>query len=397
MDTVGGPLGFGTGVTGTASANPGQLPVVQLSGSGAGLPTISGRNPASYITPASPQGNGFIPYTPYNLPMMNGWQWTAGVQRRLPARMVVEAQYAGNHWENQMFEADINQVPTNKLGDGQTARPYPQFSGIGIGSGGSRTGVYSGESNYNAVSVLLHKPFGYGLSAEFAYTWSQLRDDMDSSGWGNQFGSVYYQAVNPAANYAPSNFDRPNAVKGELVYAIPLGRGHEYLNSAVGDAVLGGWHVSSAFIAESGSPFTVVMNSATPDGSLSNGGALYPNLVGNPAAIDQSLNTWYNQLAYAAPAPNTFGNNKRNSLRGPDVTDLDLSLAKDWSIPAWERGKLQLRMDAVNFLNHPSFRNPSNSLNPSALTSGIPDPSVGQITATTITGRTIQLSARFSF
>ena len=396
MDTVGGPLGFGTGITGTASANPGQAPVVQLSGTGAGLPTISGTNPASYITPANPQGNGFIPYTPYNLPIMSGWQWTVGVQRRLPANMVVELQYVGNHWNNEEFLADINQVPASKLGGGQAARPYPQFSGIGIGSGGSRTGLYTGKSNYEAVSVVLKKPFGYGLSADFAYTWSQLKDDMDSSGWGEQFGAVYYQdAYNPSANYAVSNFDRPNSVKGALVYAIPLGKGHQYLNSALADVVLGGWQASTAFLAASGTPFTLIMNSSTPSGALD--GNLYPNRVGSPQAIDQSLNTWYNQLAFAAPAVNTFGNNPRNSVRGPDLTDVDFSLAKNWSVPRWERGKLQLRMDATNFFNHPSFRNPSNSLNPIALTSGVPDPSVGRISATTITGRSVQLSARFSF
>jgi hypothetical protein len=124
---------------------------------------------------------------------------------------------------------------------------------------------------------------------------------------------------------------------------------------------------------------------------------LYPNLVGNPQALSQSIHTWYNQLAFAAPAPFTFGNNPRNSLRGPDLTDVDLSLAKDWTIPDWERGKLQLRMDATNFFNHPSFQNPSNSLNPSALSSGVADPSVGKISSTTITGRSIQLSLRFSF
>jgi len=76
MDTVGGPLGFGTGVTGTLSANPGDPPAIQLSGTGAGLPIIAGRDPATYITPANPQGNGFNTLTPYNLPIMNGWQWT---------------------------------------------------------------------------------------------------------------------------------------------------------------------------------------------------------------------------------------------------------------------------------------------------------------------------------
>jgi hypothetical protein len=54
-------------------------------------------------------------------------------------------------------------------------------------------------------------------------------------------------------------------------------------------------------------------------------------------------------------------------------------------------------MDATNFFNHPSFQNPSNSLNPIALTSGVPDPSVGRISGTTITGRSLQLSARLWF
>jgi len=46
--------------------------------------------------------------------------------------MVVEGQYVGSHWDNLHFEADINQVPADKLGGGQAARPFPQFSSIGI-------------------------------------------------------------------------------------------------------------------------------------------------------------------------------------------------------------------------------------------------------------------------
>jgi hypothetical protein len=394
MDTVGGPLGFGSGVTGTASTASTTTPVVQLSGTGAGLPIVAGRNPALY----NGQGNGFIPYTPYDLPIMDGWQWTASVQRRLPANMVAEGQYVGNHWENMHFEADINQVPANKLGGGQAARPFPQYLGIGIGSGGARTGLYKGVSNYEAIQALLHKPFGNGLALEAAYTYSRLKDDMDTSGWGNQFGSVYYQdAYNPHANYALSNFDRPHAFKGSVVYSVPVGKGHQYMNSTWADAALGGWQASASWLTTSGAPFTVIMNNATPSGALCNGCALYPNLVGNPHASNQSINQWFNQLAYAPPSVDTFGNNKRNSLRGPRLSDVDFSLAKTWGLPGWEQGKLQLRMDAINVLNHPSFRNPSNNLNPTALVSGTPDPSVGKITATTITGRILQLSARFSF
>jgi hypothetical protein len=319
----------------------------------------------------------------------------------LPANVVLEGQYVGSHWENLHFEADINQVPANALGGGQNARPFPQFAAIGPGAGGARTGLYNGVSNYHAAQVLLRKPFSYGLTADLSYTWSRLKDDMDTSGWGNQFGSVYYQdAYNPAANYAASNFDRPNVFKGNLVYSVPLGRGHQYLSSPLADAALGGWQASASWVAESGAPFTVIMNSPTNSGALCdpNGGtcAWYPDLVGNPHVSHHSINQWFNQFAYAQPATNTFGNNKRNSLRGPRLTDVDFSLAKTWGLPGWEQGKLQLRMDALNVLNHPSFRNPFNKLNP-ASTPQNPDLSVGQITATTITGRIVQLSARFSF
>jgi hypothetical protein len=124
---------------------------------------------------------------------------------------------------------------------------------------------------------------------------------------------------------------------------------------------------------------------------------LYPNLVGDPQVSNPSIDRWFKQLAYAVPAVNTFGNNKRNSLRGPRLSDVDFSLAKSWGLPGWEQGKLQLRMDAINVLNHPSFRNPNHNLNPSALATQTPDPIVGNISGTTITGRIVQLLARFSF
>ena len=418
-DTVGGVMGFGSAcgspglcdAVGSTTTTSTTTPVVQLSGSGSALPVVTGaatRNPLTYITPANPQGSGgTIPYTPYNLPIQNGWQWTAGVQRTLPGNMVAEAQYVGSHWENMMFEADINQLPANKLGGTQVDRPYPQFSGIGVGAGGSRTGQYSGISNYQAASFQLHKPMGYGLAAELSYTWSRLKDDMDDSGWGEQFGNVYYQdAFNPAANYAVSNFNRPNSLKGTLFYAVPFGKGHQFLSSALGDAVLGGWQASGDFEAESGTPITVVMNNPSNDGSLgstdgNNQAALYPNLAsnGNPNAGGHSIKQWFNQQAYVAPPINTFGTNPRNSLTGPDFVFFDFSLAKSWSLPGWERGKIQLRMDAENIFNHPAFQNPSNTLNPAALAPGAtPDPSVGEITGTDGNyGRTIQLAGRFSF
>ena len=416
-DTVGGPMGFGSGALGSANvATTSTTPVATLSQPGFGtLPIIQGaaaRNPLTYITPAAatgPQGSGgSLPYTPWDLPIQNGWQWMGSVQYRLPGNMVAEGQYVGAHWENMMFLADINQLSVANLGftdpggidahGYNSKRPYPQFSGIGVGSGGSRTGTYNGISNYDSASFMLHKPMSYGLALEAAYTWSVLKDDMDDSGWGEQFGDAFYQdAYNPSANYAKSNLNRPNVLKGTVLYQIPLGRGHQYLSSDIGDAVLGGWEASGDYIAESGTPFTLFMDDPANNGSLGssdgNGeSAWYPNRTGNPGS-GGNLNAWFNQQAYASPAFNTFGKEPRNSLTGPGMVWFDFSLAKSVSMPGWEAGKLQIRMDANNIFNHPAFSLPNSKIDHSNFS----DTSVGKITGTDGGGRVIQLSARFSF
>ncbi len=393
MDVDGSPIGFGTANGGSTSANPGQPPVATLSGSGAGLPFVmASRDPGAY----NGQGGGNIPYMPYHTPVGRIYQWSASVQRQFGNSLVAEAAYVGSHGNGLEFQSDINQVPANKLGLGQAARPYPQYLGIGPSVPGGLTGSFNNISNYDSLQLSAKKRFGRGLSAEVNYTWAKMLDDQDTSGWGSHYGNAPYQdAFTPSNNYGLSNFSIPQAVKGYVVYAIPLGKGHAFLNHGITDAVLGGWQASSLFVAQSGAPFTVTMASSTDSGALD--GAWYPNLVGNPHLPHPTINQWFNQLAYATPATNTFGNNGRNTLRGPDLTSVDFSLAKTFRIPGFERGGLQIRMDSTNILNHPSFGQPNAVLTSAALASGVPNPSVGQITTTTVPGRFFQLGARFSF
>jgi hypothetical protein len=393
MDVDGSPLGFGTASGGSTSANPGQPPVAILSGTGAGLPYVRAATGAGDY---NGQGGGNIPYMPYNLPVGRVYQWTASVQRQLAGGVVAEVAYVGSRGTGLEFQEDINQLPANKLGQGQAARPFPQYVGIGPSVPGGLTGSFDNYSNYDALQVILRKRLSRGLSAEFNYVWSKMLDEQDTSGWGSHYGNgVYQDAFNPQANYALSNFDVPQAFKGFLVYVLPLGKGHLYLNNGVGDAVLGGWQISPQFIVQSGNPFTVTMNSNVGSGALD--GSWYPNVVGNPSASNQSINQWFNQLAYATPLTNTFGSDGRNTLRGPDLVTANFSLAKTFRIPKWERAGLQIRLDASNIFNHPGFGPPNASLSAASLASGVPNPAIGQITTTTVNGRYMQLAARFSF
>ena len=100
----------------------------------------------------------------------------------------------------------------------------------------------------------------------------------------------------------------------------------------------------------------------------------------------------------------TFGDSRRNSLNGPGLTNVNFSLGKSFAI--WEQVHLQIRADASNLLNHPSFALPGSALTVCSLDKNGNLPSgcsaVGAVAAgsstirgETIGGRHMQLGARF--
>jgi hypothetical protein len=373
-------VGFGSGIRGS-EANTDQVnPLFQLSNPSPPLNLVVG-GPAT-DTPGAYNGQN-VYYYPYHTPIAHSYQWSFSLQHQFAAGMVAEAAYVGNRGTNLSSPTDLNQVPVSLLGKGtpQANRPYPQFLSI---SGDH----YNAWSNYDSLQLSLKKHFSRGVSFDLNYTWSKFLDIQDSSGWGGQAGSQYWQnAYNMAANYSLSNYDIPQMFKGDVVYQLPVGKGRRYLNrGGILDVLAGGWQVSAIFVAESGTPFTPIMGTQNQTGALA--GTWYPNLVGNPFLANPTIHAWFNTAAFAQPAPFMYGNSGRNILRGPDMSDVDFSMAKDLRVPRFERGILQVRFDATNALNHPSFSNPSN---------GIGTAGAGVITNTTVGGRVLQLGARFSF
>jgi hypothetical protein len=81
-----------------------------------------------------------------------------------------------------------------------------------------------------------------------------------------------------------------------------------------------------------------------------------------------------------------FGTGGRNTLLGPKLSDINLSLAKTWHYK--ERLGFTLRGDFVNAMNHPSFALPNNDVGNS---------NAGSISSTSNGPRTIQLGGRLSF
>ena len=119
---------------------------------------------------------------------------------------------------------------------------------------------------------------------------------------------------------------------------------------------------------------------------------------------------WFNPNCFV-PAPfGTYGNAGRDTIIGPNLWNMDASLAKDWRVSTVsEQLRVQFRVEAFNVLNHPSFQNPNGAsaspfnpnpagFNPADPNSGVaPNGSVGRINATNSQPRQIQLALKVVF
>lgn len=400
-DTYGAGMGGEFGSSGSYSdSTNGACPVVQLSSDGStpdttdpgcGVPGFNGKSINSlYLnaptTPDARNGQN-VSYNEYHTPVPKIWQYNLELQRQIGVNMVWNLAYVGSHGYSLNFPVDLNQIHAQSLSpnDNPSARPYPLFGGI---NGSTNNAI----SNYNSLQTSFQKRLSSGLELNVNYTWSHFLDEQDSSSWGGRGGTQPWQiGYDPGANYGPSNFDIRNSFKGQMVWDLPVGKGRRFLNnnSVLAEAV-GGWEMSATAIAQSGNPFTPTMNN---DNSYSQGGDAgagsynqFPNVVGDTNANPHTNQEWFNINAYAQPAPGTFGNTHRNSVYGPGLTELNASLGKNFSI--WRSVVMQIRGDAINVLNHPSFGTPNSSIGSAQ---------AGQITTVTVGGRTMQLYGQISF
>ncbi|HWC16792.1 MAG TPA: TonB-dependent receptor, partial [Terriglobales bacterium] len=380
QDTYGNGIGFGSLGTSTGNASDvnsgtGPSPLVSLSATAAAAaPALNyvvgttgfGKNVATYLNPGNPTNS--VPYMPYNTDPGRINEWQLSIERQFAQSYVAQIAYVGSHAMNLQYPTDLNQITSaTGLADSiankgfvQADRPFPAFGNL---SGN----LYQAISNYNAMQLQLTKRYATGLSFNVNYVWSHMQDEQDSSGWGNRGGTQVWQiGNNPGANYGNSNFDIRNAFKGYASYELPFGKGKTYLNNSnLVSEIAGGWRLAGTFITQSGNPFTVTTSNnlnSTYTG-CGNGCSWFPNVVGPTGVSDPGPSQWFNTAAFVPAASGgqfAFGNERRNSLIGPRLSVVNLSIAKAFTVT--ERVRMEFRSDWVNALNHPSLNRPGNSL-----------------------------------
>jgi Carboxypeptidase regulatory-like domain/TonB dependent receptor len=287
--------------------------------------------------------------------------WNFNVERQVGSRGVLEVAYVGSKGTKLLTARDINQPQPSVLPPGLpfVPRPDPRFDDIDLLE--SRA-----NSNYNALQARFQQRLTHGFSALASYTWSKSIDD--ASNFFSSAGDPNFpqNSYNFAAERGRSNFDVRHRLSFSYSYALPVGKGREYLaDSGWLSTVLSGWESYGIVTLQSGRPFTVALlseidNSGTGRSILGFGANDRPNLIGNPELSNGTTLQWFNTAAFAFPAPGTFGNAGRNILDGPGFQNVNASLVKNTALT--ERVNLQFRAEAFNLFNHPNFNLPDNFL-----------------------------------
>jgi hypothetical protein len=280
-------------------------------------------------------------------------QWSLNVQYQIAEDLLASVSYVGNHSVKGRRLRNVNQpLP------GTSAAPYPGFARIALFE-------QAGSSNYNAFQFHLDRRFSRGLAFTSSYTWGHAIDDRPGQGAG--LSQDYY---NMRAERGDSDFDVRHTWVASGTYELPLGTGRPW----------GGWSINAISTTQSGRPFTVTTSlpTATFSGQRPD---VVPGTNWRPS--NQGPDLWIDPNAFRSPA-GPFGTLGRNTLRGPGVYNLDVSLIKTHRL---ETASLEMRAEFFNVLNHPNF----------GLPNAVLGPTLGTISATSVPERQIQLGVKLTF
>lgn len=396
--------------------------------------TDGNRTPANSVSNpfptgiTSPQGSakglatgagGVIDFVDQNSKPGKVQQYSVDFSHELPGEIAVSIGYSGSRSEDMPFggtvdaTVNINQldpqylalgsalldlVPNPFFGNtafgnlansatitrGQLLRPFPQFDNV------LAHRVTGAKARYNAMTLRFDKRVRNNWGVNANYTFSRLKD--------NQFGeSNTYSARNGSAldndnldgEWGVSLLDVPHRFNMNGTFMLPLGAGHKWLTSGIGNTVLGGWSITMAGRFQNGFPVSV-WQSSNNSGLL--GSTQRPNIVpgvdlATSGSLDDRLTNWINAAAFTAAPAFTFGNAPRTlpGLRTPGQKNVDLSVQKTQSVAGMA---ISVRADILNLFDTPLF---------TTLQSQYGTPTFGQLTAVGGYARSAQFQVRVAF
>jgi len=337
--------------------------------------------------------------------------WYLKVEQQLAPNTSLTVGYIGSHGYHQILSEDQNEpIPVTcpnpacpaSLASGTVYFPSTVKANPLVAN--TTSWVSQGTSLYNGLTLDLRRSFANGLQLRGNYTWSKNLDD--GSAWNTSVSgntpAFVSNPFNPRSDWGPAATDVRHLASISGTYDLPFGRGALTTTNAFTNRAISGWTVSSIMAVQSGFPFTPQLGyNPTGSGDTRNPVRpdINPNFKGNlyPGTATQ----YFNPAAFLTPASGAIGNLGRDTLTGPGLFNLDLSLLKSTQIT--ERVRAQFRAEFFNVLNHTNFTTPnpviySSGPTPTTLTAAPTlSPTAGVITATSTTSRQIQFGLKLLF
>jgi Carboxypeptidase regulatory-like domain/TonB dependent receptor len=350
--------------------------------------------------------------------------WNLGIQREITHKLVVDANYVGNHGTRILRVVDGNPpqpeliaelladgVPPSTLqfntlyqGAQEHALPFNPVNNTAFLH--TFTDQTSGHSWYDGLQLQVTEQAFHGLQIQGAYTYSHALDDSSDplvTTLGN--GNYPIDSFDLRREKGNSGFDTRNRGVINFVYRPNIGKGRARLNEGYVGRALEGWEISGIAAWQSGLPYDILGFLDTLHTGLADRATLI-----NPSALKtvpstgkvltggSGVFTGYNLAAFnpedgSIPIPwGVPSNELRNQFYGPGINNWNAILAKNTKIT--ERVDFQLRFEFYNLFNRVQFAKPDNNIGDVLF--GYSTSQVGQNDGTT-GARQVQIGAKLNF
>jgi hypothetical protein len=334
----------------------------------------------------------------------NEQSWSFGIERLLPANMLVDVNYIGKKGTHLLFgmsgDYNLNHLgktvsaleatgnvaaiqaegaslatyvsnpyasviaavnPNSSIASAtvpayQLQLPYPQFTGFDV------LNPPWASSSYNSVQLSVQKRMSNGLQFLVTYVFSKAIDDASQPGGG----STILDPNNLKRERSISSFNIPQVFQFSYVYKLPFGRGQHFganVNPIV-NGFIGGWQTTGIWRFDDGQPLSLSESNSTAMPTFGQ----RPNISGKPArnhGSDWKTNYFSKSATFSLAETYTLGNAPRNlsSVYAPGTNNASLSAFKQFGLGAIREGSyLEYRLETFNALNHPQFSGPNTTV-----------------------------------
>jgi len=323
-------------------------------------------------------------------------QWNLGIARELTSTLSLTIGYVGSRGVHLPYRIDnIDMVLPTLTSTGYVFPPTATSTTLNPNFGRINSTLWQASSFYHALQTVVAKRVSHGIELHGAYTWGKSIDTLSATAADDAFPNGLFNQLffDQRTTRGPSDFNVAQTLVLSFTWELPSAdRSSRALTWAAS-----GWQLGGLYKASSGQPFTPILG-GDPAGMKLDETSELPNRLAGPGCgtltNPGNPNHYIKTECLAFPGANKWGNLGRNTLVGPGVSKLDVSVFKNNRIRRIsENFNAQFRAEFFNVLNRANFASPTDHSTVFDQ-SGNPISSAGLITSTQTTSRQIQFALK---